>query len=103
MTARRTPIVQQAVATLLVAALGGYPVRALADQGAPVQGVPVQSVPPPPAYAPAPAAPPQSYAPAPQQSYAPAPQHSNAPTKTATQRAGEYAESTAICSRNARN
>ena len=81
-TARRTSIVQQAVASLLVAALGGFPVRALADQGAPAQGVPVQSVPPPPAYAPAQPAPApqqvapqqQPYAPAPQQSYAPAPQ-----------------------------
>ena len=71
MTARRPPVIQQAVASLLVAALGGYPVRALADQG-----VPVQSVPPPPGYAvPQPAAP-QGYAqqPAPQQQYAPQPQ-----------------------------
>ena len=61
MTARRTPIVQQAVASLLVAALGGYPVRALA------QGVPVQSLPPPPTYAPAQPAPPQPQQPQMQQ------------------------------------
>ena len=68
MTARRIPVVQQAVASLLVAALGGYPVRALAGQG-----VPVQSVPPPPAYAPQQAAP-QAQQPAPVQQYAPPPQ-----------------------------
>ncbi|MGZ6034055.1 MAG: hypothetical protein ACXWLG_01355 [Myxococcaceae bacterium] len=76
MTACRTPIVHQAMASLLVAALGGYPVRALADQGAPAQSVPVQSVPPPPSYAPPPPqyAPPAQQAPPvaqPQQQYAP--------------------------------